>query len=115
MDNETLRIHMDKKKQLDYLAEIKNQSDKLGEQIIQLKRQTGQLTQKKVDLDKEWREKILEVSATEICRPILAPKKSKKIDSIKKSIPSIDSALKEASPEALNKVAELLKGLGVEL
>jgi len=113
-DREQLRHEMDRAKQLEYLSSVENERNRIGGQIEQLKRQIGQLTQKKIDLDKEWRDGILSVQATQ-CRPGPAPQKTKKLDPRKKTASSVESALKGASAEKLAKIAELLQKAGIEI
>jgi hypothetical protein len=110
-DRELMRENMDRSKQLEYLSSVENERNRVSGQIEQLRRQIGQLTQKKVDLDKEWREGMLSVQAT-YCKPILAPSKGRKIDPRKKTI---DTAIKGASAAKLAKIADLLQKAGIEL
>jgi len=114
MDSEDrlqMREQMDRQKQLEYLSSVENERNSVSAKIEQLKRQVAALTQKKIDLDKEWREGILSVQATR-CPSVGEPKKSKKVDPRKKSL---SSALNSASPEKLAKIAELLKAAGMDL
>jgi len=110
-DRETLRQDMDRTKQLEYLSSVETERNRVSAQIEQLRRQIGSLTQKKIDLDKEWREGILSVHATP-CKPVLKPSSGKKIDPRKKNI---NSALKNASSEKLAKIADLLQKAGFEI
>ena len=112
MENrEEIRSQIDRKKQLEYLSEVENKRNSIAGQIEQLKRQVGQLTQKKIDLDQEWREGMLSVQAT-YCKPVLKPSSGRKVDPRKKSI---DTAIKGASAAKLAKIADLLQKAGIEL
>jgi hypothetical protein len=110
-DRELLRESMDRNKQLEYLSSVENERNRVSAQIDQLKRQIGQLTQKKIDLDQEWRKGILSVQAT-YCKPVLKPSTGRKIDPRKKTI---DTAIKGASAAKLAKIADLLQKAGIEL
>ena len=68
-DRQDLRDTMDRKKELEYLSEVENERNRIATQIETLKRQVYQLTTKKMELDKEWREGILSVQATQ-CKPV---------------------------------------------
>ena len=117
-DREELRQTLDRKKELEYLSEVENERNRLGTQIEALRRQIGQLTQKKVDLDKEWRSGILSVQARQ-CPPALKPEQSKKLNpgqkKVKKTQSLFTKAIQGADAVTLAKVAELLKNAGVEL
>jgi hypothetical protein len=110
-DRQDLRDTMDRKKELEYLSEVENERNRIATQIETLKRQVYQLTTKKMELDKEWREGILSVQATQ-CKPVLAPTKKKKLmpgeTAQRKKQSQLDKALKGADAQKLSKIAELL-------
>lgn len=110
-DRLRMREQMDRTKQLEYLSSVENERNRVSAQIEQLRRQIANLSTRKIELDKEWREGILSVQATQ-CKAILEPKKSKKIDPRKEGL---SNALQKASPEKLAKVAALLKAAGLDL
>jgi ATP-dependent exoDNAse (exonuclease V) beta subunit len=112
-DRESLRNSLDRQKQLDYLSSVASERDRLSTQIEQLKRQIGQMTQKMIDLDKEWRQGILSVSATQ-CRPVPTPTKRKKVDPSEKQMTEIQKKLKSADPKTQALVIEQLKKAGIE-
>lgn len=111
-DRELLRQDMDRTKQLEYLSSVENERIRTAKQIEQLQKQIYSLTQKKLDLDKEWREGMLGVQATR-CEPVLEPKKKKRKSNPRTS--NLGEALKKASPQKLAKIADLLKDSGFEL
>ena len=120
-DRELLRKDLDRKKELEYLSEVETERCRIGVQIEQLQRQIGQLTQKKVTLDQEWRTGILSVQAVQ-CRPTLAPTFGKKLNpgevvqkKQKTKANSLNKALKGASLDKLTKLTEILKEAGIEL
>jgi hypothetical protein len=121
-DREALRDSLDRKKELEYLSEVENERNRISSQIEQLKRQVYKLTSKKVELDKEWREGILSVQATQ-CPPALKPVQKKKLNpgqtaertQGRKKVSALDKALKGADSQKLAKIAELLKSAGIEL
>jgi len=122
-DRELLRKDLDRQKELEYLSEVETERCRIGTQIEQLQRQIGQLTQKKVLLDQEWRTGILSVQAVQ-CRPTQAPSFGKKLNpgesaqaTKKKSTKAsgLSKALKGASLDKLNKLTEILKEAGIEL
>jgi len=117
-DRLKMRETLDRKKELEYLSEVENERNRIASQIEQLKRQVYKLTGEKMKLDKEWREGILSVQATQ-CPPSLESVRSRKLrpgeTTKRKKVSELDKALKGAGAEKLAKIAELLKSAGIEL
>ena len=112
---EQLRNKMDREKELEYLATLHNEKVRVDSQIEQLRRQIGKLTERSIDLGTKWRQGVLSAQATQ-CAPFEGTEKKKK--SVKKTPSKLDKlskGVKNASPEKLAKLAEILKSAGIEL